>query len=424
MSATPSFLPRAAPASSVIFLAMPAHVERVGVADDRDHEPLLVQVDRDAQVDVRVQRHRLRRDVDRRVHRRERPQCVDHGSGDEGQVGQRRAGLLLEPVLVLRPHLLDVVEVDLDGGPHGRRLRQRGHHPLGDDQPHPRQRDDLVARVAAGRRRCGRRGAGGGRAGAAAAGRGRGGRRRGRGTLPPPRSHAARPRAGCGRRCRCRRWSRRPAPASAASRRTSGESMRPACGRRCAGAQPLRCRSARRRLAGVVAAVAGAGDAVPPPAGSGRRAPGLADPRERRADRHGFSCLHEDLDEHAVVGTGDLGVDLVRRHLEQRVVERDRVADLLEPAADRALGDRLAQLGHRDVVHDARSARRGRATSSDGPSEPPICGAAGSPSAGPPAAATRVRGATGIRFSTDRRPAGRDAHQRRADRHGLARGRP
>ena len=45
------------------------------------------------------------------------------GPGDERQVGQRRAGLGLEPVLELLPHLLDVVEVDLHRGPHGRRER-------------------------------------------------------------------------------------------------------------------------------------------------------------------------------------------------------------------------------------------------------------------------------------------------------------
>ena len=41
-----------------------------------------------------------------------------------------------------------------------------------------------------------------------------------------------------------------------------------------------------------------------------------------------------------------LGVDLVGRHLEQRLVLGDLVADLLEPLRDRALGDGLAELGH------------------------------------------------------------------------------
>ena len=49
-------------------------------------------------------------------------------------------------------------------------------------------------------------------------------------------------------------------------------------------------------------------------------------------------------------GDGNLGIDLVGRDLEQRLVAVDRVADLLDPADDRAFGDRLAHLGHHDVV--------------------------------------------------------------------------
>ena len=43
-----------------------------------------------------------------------------------------------------------------------------------------------------------------------------------------------------------------------------------------------------------------------------------------------------------------LRVDLVGRHLEQRLVGVDVVADRLEPLRDRALGDRLAELRERD----------------------------------------------------------------------------
>ena len=48
-------------------------------------------------------------------------------------------------------------------------------------------------------------------------------------------------------------------------------------------------------------------------------------------------------------GRGHLGVDLVGRDLEQRLVGVDVLADLLEPAGDRAFRDRLPQLGHRHV---------------------------------------------------------------------------
>src|SRR5262249_11146501 len=44
----------------------------------------------------------------------------------------------------------------------------------------------------------------------------------------------------------------------------------------------------------------------------------------------------------------DLRVDLVRRHLEQRLVRLDAIADLLEPPSDGALSDAFAELGHGD----------------------------------------------------------------------------
>ena len=47
----------------------------------------------------------------------------------------------------------------------------------------------------------------------------------------------------------------------------------------------------------------------------------------------------------------DLGVHLVGRDLEQRLVALDAVADVLQPLRDRALGDRLAHLRHDDVGH-------------------------------------------------------------------------
>src|SRR3712207_9087942 len=49
----------------------------------------------------------------------------------------------------------------------------------------------------------------------------------------------------------------------------------------------------------------------------------------------------------------DLGVDLVGRHLEQGLVDGDRVADLLEPTGDGSLGDALAERRHlHGVSHD------------------------------------------------------------------------
>ena len=55
----------------------PAHVQPVGVLHHGDHEPLLVQIDGDAQVDVGVQGQRFRLDVDRGVDGREGSQGID-----------------------------------------------------------------------------------------------------------------------------------------------------------------------------------------------------------------------------------------------------------------------------------------------------------------------------------------------------------
>ena len=54
----------------------------------------------------------------------------------------------------------------------------------------------------------------------------------------------------------------------------------------------------------------------------------------------------EDLAENAGSRRRDLGVDLVGRHLEQRLVDLDAVTLLLEPPGDGALGDALAQPRH------------------------------------------------------------------------------
>ena len=53
--------------------------------------------------------------------------------------------------------------------------------------------------------------------------------------------------------------------------------------------------------------------------------------------------------ENAARGRGHLGVDLVGRDLEQRLVGGDRIALRLEPLRDRPLRDGHAHLGHHDV---------------------------------------------------------------------------
>ena len=74
-------------------------------------------------------------------------------------------------------------------------------------------------------------------------------------------------------------------------------------------------------------------------------------PRDDLADVHRVAGVGEQLGERAGGGRGDLGVHLVGRDLDDRLVLGDRVAGLLGPLEDRALGDRLAHRGHLDLDH-------------------------------------------------------------------------
>ena len=113
-------------------------------------------------------------------------------------------------------------------------------------------------------------------------------------------------------------------------RRLSGRRL---SGRRLSG-RSLRCRGLGSRRFGRL--VLGR---------SGGRAGTVADLREDRADLDRLVLLDEDLFDHATDGRRDLGVDLVGRDLEQTFVGLDGVADLLQPAGDRSLGDALAERG-------------------------------------------------------------------------------
>ena len=119
--------------------------------------------------------------------------------------------------------------------------------------------------------------------------------------------------------------------------------------------------AARERRAGAAAALAGA------------RAAG-ADHRDDAVDRNRLAFLDADLGDDAGGGRRNFGIHLVGRDLEQRLVAIDRVADLLDPADDRAFGDRLAHLRHHDVgwhmlrrLLDCRFARSSRIQGPDAP---------------------------------------------------------
>ena len=105
---------------------------------------------------------------------------------------------------------------------------------------------------------------------------------------------------------------------------------------------------------------------------AGRRAAGCRlvlglDDRDLGVVGDGCALLDEDLAQDAGEGRGHLGVDLVGDDLEEGLVLGDSVARLLEPLADRALSDTLAELGHRHLGHgsvllarDAARRRRGQ----------------------------------------------------------------
>ena len=294
----------------------------------------------------------------------------------------------------------DARHVDLDRARHVRGGVERAAHVLGDPAPHRVHRLQLLA----GRRlrpgsRCGlrRRAAAGG---AAAAGGGRG---LGCGAeAPPARSGsglaARRPRRGsrfAGGAAAARRTRRsarmsffvtrppRPGardaatstPCSAAMRATTGEtklfrparrsSVRRQVGRRSGLRSRLR---PERPPAPGVSALDAASSLGSGLSGRGlgrglrlrpRAAPRLAaDHRELRPDLDRLALRDEDLRHDAARGARDLGVDLVRRDLEQRLVGLDLLALLLEPLRDRPLGDGDAHLGH----HDVDGFSRGHAT--------------------------------------------------------------
>ena len=140
-------------------------------------------------------------------------------------------------------------------------------------------------------------------------------------------------------------------------RRDSGPERRAVAGRD--GRERARaCRTARSaaRRSGRRGRARGAG----PGGRRGRR--GRCRGRGRRRSRHGarlgldlrhdglhrdrLALGHQDLRQHARRGRGNLGVHLVGADLEDRLVALDRVAHLLHPPREGALGDGLAHLRH------------------------------------------------------------------------------
>ena len=108
---------------------------------------------------------------------------------------------------------------------------------------------------------------------------------------------------------------------------------------------PVRGRR-RRALLERLHRCVGAAASAPPP----HRRP--THPGEDGADVDGLAFLDEDLGQTLAPGLGT-GVDLVGRDLEQRLVDRNSVADVLQPPRHRALGDGDAHLRHQNLDSDA-----------------------------------------------------------------------
>ena len=88
-----------------------------------------------------------------------------------------------------------------------------------------------------------------------------------------------------------------------------------------------------------------------------RRAGAFLDLAEQRADRDGVAVLGRDGGERAGGGRRHLDRHLVGFELDQRLVDRDRIAGLLEPLADGRLGDGFAEGRDADFSHDWLSSR-------------------------------------------------------------------
>ncbi len=113
---------------------------------------------------------------------------------------------------------------------------------------------------------------------------------------------------------------------------------RPAAGCRRAGDRPG-CRSGRAEDEGPVPAFDGAAFG-------------------RRRD-HCLAHLSADVGQHTAGRRRDLGVDLVGRDLEERLIPVNGLADLLVPAHDRTLGDGFTHLGHQYIGRHLLVSRRG-----------------------------------------------------------------
>ena len=267
---------------------------------------------------------------------------------DERHVCELLAGRLLEFRAMLGANPRDAREVDLEDRAHVRRRVLRHDHVLGDQRAHLRHRLDAVARPRLGKRPVSDGSRSGRRAGAR--------RRRLRARFEEAEQVLFRDAA------RDARAAQRADLDAVLGGHASNE-------RRRLGAQPILERApVSVRWRGLRAGAAAMAQTRRPSlartaarprraAGAGAAAAGAADgcihvSLEARDDGlHGdrLAFGDENLGEHAGRRCRNLGVDLVRRDLEHRLVALHLIADLLQPFRQRAFRNRFAHLGHDDV---------------------------------------------------------------------------
>ncbi len=102
-----------------------------------------------------------------------------------------------------------------------------------------------------------------------------------------------------------------------------------------------------------------------------RRSGSRLDTEEHGADGHGLVGVDQDLGDRARHGRRHLGIDLVGRDLDERVIDGDHVAGLHEPLEHRALGDGIAHLGEGDVDQLAARPQPRRRRARAAPRRPP-----------------------------------------------------
>ena len=335
---------------------MPSRSCCVGLLDHR-HDQSPVERDGDADVHVAVIDDVVA--VDRRVHDGHGSKRIGRRLDDERHVGELRAGFLVFGLLRLA-HLRDAREVHFEDRVHVSRRPAARDHVLGDLLPHHRHRLNLAGPGAGGRRGAWRGAVAGVGAGAAAGAEPGAAPRPVRDEIEdvvfghaPGDAGARDPRDVDVVVLRDLANERRRAlvdsffDASARGRATWR-------GRRCEAAGRRRAATGRALVgsaAGPAGGGPGAGCAAAGAWSGGRRSspPACTDHGHDAVDRHGLAFLDANLREHAGGGRRNLRVHLVGRDLEQRLVASDLVAELLDPANDRSLGDRFAHLRHHDI---------------------------------------------------------------------------